>query len=54
MDNLAVHFHLDSNMLHKDSDEAHRQLARDGLTVGSEVELSSATNTESEPTEGVY
>ena len=27
MDQLAIHFALDGNMLHKDSDEARRQMA---------------------------
>ena len=31
VDQLAVHFSMDGNMLHKDSDEAKRQLARMGL-----------------------
>ncbi len=29
VDQLAVHFQLDGNLIHKDSDEAKRQLARD-------------------------
>ncbi|XP_072270091.1 dynein axonemal intermediate chain 1 [Pyxicephalus adspersus] len=32
VDQLAVHFSLDGNMLHKDSDEARRQRARLGVT----------------------
>ncbi|XP_035659289.1 dynein intermediate chain 2, ciliary-like [Branchiostoma floridae] len=31
VDQLAIHFSLDGNMLHKDSDEARRQMARGGL-----------------------
>ncbi|XP_067938269.1 dynein intermediate chain 2, ciliary-like isoform X3 [Watersipora subatra] len=31
VDQLAVHFTLDGNLLHKESDEARRQLARQGL-----------------------
>ncbi|KAG8534760.1 hypothetical protein GDO81_018614, partial [Engystomops pustulosus] len=31
VDQLAVHFSLDGNMLHKDSDEARRQRARLGV-----------------------
>lgn len=31
VDQLAIHFALDGNMLHKDSDEARRQRARQGL-----------------------
>lgn len=31
VDQLAVHFSMDGNMLHKDSDEGRRQLARMGL-----------------------
>lgn len=34
MDQLAVHFSLDGNLLHKESDEARRQLARQGLAEG--------------------
>lgn len=34
MDQLAVHFSLDGNLLHKESDEARRQLARAGLAEG--------------------
>ncbi|XP_015767196.1 PREDICTED: dynein intermediate chain 2, ciliary-like [Acropora digitifera] len=34
VDQLAIHFSLDGNMLHKDSDEARRQLARQGLGEG--------------------
>ena len=29
VDQLAIHFGLDGNMIHKDSDEARRQMARD-------------------------
>ena len=29
IDQLAVHFQLDGNLIHKDSDEGKRQLARD-------------------------
>ncbi|XP_075043279.1 dynein axonemal intermediate chain 1 [Mixophyes fleayi] len=32
VDQLAVHFSMDGNMLHKDSDEARRQRARMGVT----------------------
>lgn len=32
VDQLAIHFALDGNMLHKDSDEARRQRQRKGLT----------------------
>ena len=28
MDQLAIHFAMDSNLLHKESDEARRQLAQ--------------------------
>lgn len=31
VDQLAIHFSLDGNMLHKDSDEARRQMARLGI-----------------------
>lgn len=34
VDQLAVHFSLDGNLLHKESDEARRQLARQGLAEG--------------------
>jgi dynein intermediate chain 1 len=29
VDQLAVHFQMDSNLIHKDSEEAKRQLVRD-------------------------
>lgn len=32
VDQLAIHFVLDGNMLHKESDEAKRQMAREGVT----------------------
>jgi len=33
IDQLAIHFSLDGNMIHKDSDEARRQLKRmEGIT----------------------
>lgn len=34
MDQLAVHFALDGNMIHRDSDEARRQMAKLGLPEG--------------------
>lgn len=34
VDQLAVHFALDGNMLHKDSDEARRQRQKMGLSDG--------------------
>ena len=34
VDQLAIHFALDGNMLHKESDEAKRQRARLGLPEG--------------------
>merc|ERR1712154_651709 len=34
VDQLAVHFALDGNMLHKDSDEARRQFQRLGISDG--------------------
>ena len=34
VDQLAIHFSLDGNMIHKESDEARRQLARHGLGEG--------------------
>ncbi|XP_078368950.1 dynein intermediate chain 2, ciliary-like isoform X2 [Oculina patagonica] len=34
VDQLAIHFALDGNMLHKDSDEARRQRARQGMAEG--------------------
>lgn len=30
VDQLAVHFQLDGNLIHRDSEEAKRQLTRDG------------------------
>ena len=38
IDQLALHFALDSNLLHTESDEAQRQLARDGGGESSEDE----------------
>lgn len=37
VDQLAVHFSLEGNLLHKESDEARRQLARQGLAEGRTV-----------------
>ncbi|XP_061172173.1 dynein intermediate chain 2, ciliary-like isoform X1 [Saccostrea echinata] len=37
VDQLAIHFALDGNMLHKDSDEAKRQRARLGIPEAGEV-----------------
>ena len=34
VDQLAIHFALDGNMIHKDSDEARRQLAKMGIGDG--------------------
>ena len=34
VDQLAIHFALDGNMLHKDSDEAKRQRTKLGLPEG--------------------
>lgn len=34
VDQLAIHFSLEGNLLHKESDEARRQLARQGLAQG--------------------
>lgn len=34
VDQLAVHFSLEGNLLHKESDEARRQLARHGQAQG--------------------
>ncbi|XP_028411720.1 dynein intermediate chain 2, ciliary-like [Dendronephthya gigantea] len=38
VDQLAIHFSMDGNMLHKDSDEAKRQLTKQGIAVGSDSE----------------
>ena len=41
VDQLAIHFSMDGNMLHKESDEGRRQLTRMGLGEGpSEQNLS--------------
>ena len=37
VDQLAIHCSLDGNLLHKESDEARRQLARQGLADGMQV-----------------
>ena len=37
VDQLAVHFSMDGNMLHKESDEGRRQLTRLGLGDGAVV-----------------
>lgn len=37
VDQLAIHFALDGNMLHKDSDEAKRQMAKLGIPDSGEV-----------------
>ena len=37
VDQLAVHFVLEGNLLHKDSDEARRQRAKQGLQEGSDL-----------------
>jgi dynein intermediate chain 1 len=34
VDQLAIHFALDGNMIHKESDEAKRQRARLGIPDG--------------------
>ena len=34
VDQLAIHFALDGNMLHKDSDDARRQMQRLGISDG--------------------
>ena len=34
VDQLAIHFALDGNMIHKESDEARRQLAQMGIGDG--------------------
>lgn len=34
VDQLAVHFVLEGNLLHQDSDEARRQSAKQGLPEG--------------------
>merc|ERR1711974_276518 len=39
VDQLAVHFALDGNLLHKDSEEARRQLARMGLSDAPKEEV---------------
>ena len=39
VDQLAIHFALDGNMLHKESDEAKRQRARLGLPEGIILEI---------------
>ncbi|CAB4002962.1 Hypothetical predicted protein, partial [Paramuricea clavata] len=38
VDQLAIHFSMDGNMLHKESDEAKRQLTKQGVAVGSDSE----------------
>merc|ERR1719239_909376 len=38
VDQLAVHFALDGNLLHKDSEEAKKQLNRSGQPVSKEAE----------------
>eukprot|EP00918_Siedleckia_nematoides_P049891 GHVU01109260.1.p1 GENE.GHVU01109260.1~~GHVU01109260.1.p1 ORF type:complete len:711 (+),score=130.97 GHVU01109260.1:17-2149(+) len=43
VDQLAIHFVLDGNMLHKDTDEARRQMARMGLADASEPAASETT-----------
>ncbi|XP_033750675.1 dynein intermediate chain 2, ciliary-like isoform X1 [Pecten maximus] len=40
VDQLAIHFALDGNMLHKDSDEARRQMAKLGMPDGEATGLS--------------
>jgi len=58
VDQLAIHFSMDGNMLHKDSDEARRQLARMGLGEGpseqnlSEMEIPGEEDLEIEGEEG--
>jgi len=37
VDQLAIHFALDGNLIHKDSDEARRQLARGEQGVEGEL-----------------
>lgn len=34
VDQLAIHFSMDGNMLHKESDEAKRQLTKQGIAIG--------------------
>ncbi|KAI4901488.1 hypothetical protein NFI96_012302 [Prochilodus magdalenae] len=50
VDQLAVHFVLEGNLLHKDSDEARRQMAKQGLSEGREKPAeASVTETEDKP-----
>ena len=37
VDQLAIHFSLDGNMIHKDSDEARRQKAKYGAAEGEKI-----------------
>ncbi|KAM8961714.1 dynein axonemal intermediate chain 1 [Pelodytes ibericus] len=52
VDQLAVHFSLDGNMLHKDSDEARRQRARIGVTEEPAVSDLTAAEPGAKDTEG--
>ena len=38
VEQIAIHFALDGNMLHKDSDEARRQQARNFLEDGKQLD----------------
>ncbi|XP_026859997.2 dynein, axonemal, intermediate chain 1, paralog 2 [Electrophorus electricus] len=46
VDQLAIHFVLEGNLLHKDSDEARRQRARDGIPEEKTAEVVSLADTE--------
>ncbi|XP_053313961.1 dynein axonemal intermediate chain 1 isoform X2 [Spea bombifrons] len=52
VDQLAVHFSLDGNMLHKDSDEARRQRARMGVTEESTPSEAAAAEPAEKDSEG--
>lgn len=52
IDQLAIHFVLDSNLLHKDSDEAQRQLDKQGDSAGENEEEESEDEDDEEKGEG--
>uniref|UniRef100_A0A4W4E8D0 Dynein axonemal intermediate chain 1 n=1 Tax=Electrophorus electricus TaxID=8005 RepID=A0A4W4E8D0_ELEEL len=52
VDQLAIHFVLEGNLLHKDSDEARRQRARDGIPEAEVVSLADTEDTEDTPADG--
>merc|ERR1712048_1308381 len=49
VDQLAVHFSLDGNLLHKESDEARRQLAMDGGEAAPVKDSDSEEEDDAEP-----